>query len=103
MSITLMSITLSLTTEEEIELRRAAAAEGKDVMAYIRQRVFSTASNLPAEDDLSFLKKDGMIAVRDTQNRLLAQGIDYVYRRADGQVVRHLPDGTEEPLVVSVA
>lgn len=98
-----MSITLPLTTEEEIELRQAAAAEGKDVLTYIRQRVFSIASNLPAQDDLSFLKKDGMLAVRDAQNRLLAQGIDYVYRRADGKVVRHLPDGTEEPLATSGA
>ncbi len=94
-----MRITLKLTMEEENRLRRAAAAEGKDVDAYLRERVFATAPNLPSEDDLSFLQKDGMAAVRAARSGLLAQGIDYVYRRADGLVVRHLPDGTEEPLV----
>ena len=105
-----MNITLELTTEEETLLRQAAAAEGTDVDAYIRRRVFATgkgplfpdAPNLPTgEDDRAFLQKAGTAAVRDARNALLVQGIDYVYRRTDGQVVRHLPDGTEEPLEAS--
>jgi hypothetical protein len=96
-----MSITLHLTTEEETRLRQAAATAGTDVDAYIRQRIFATANNLALRDDLSFLRQVGTTAIRDAQNQLMAQGIDYVYRRADGMVVRHMPDGTEELLAPS--
>jgi hypothetical protein len=89
-----MSITLELTAEEETRLRDAAAAEGKDIATYIRQRVF-TAPNLPL-DDLAFLRDAGAAATQDARHSLLRRGIGYVYRRDDGAIVRHLPDASEE-------
>ena len=91
-----MSITLELTPEEETRLRTAAAAEGKDLATYIRQRVFSTALNVPSDDDLAFLRAEGTAAVRAAQQSLGQQWIACVYRRDDGRIVRRLPDGREE-------
>ena len=45
----------------------------------------------PATDDLAFLRAQAQTAVRTAQQRLLAQGIGYVFSK-DGNIVRRNPD-----------
>ena len=94
-----MSITLSLSPEEQACLERAAAAEGRDVVAYIRERVLPP----PPAADLAFLRGEARAAVAAAQRDLMARGIGFVYRADDGSVVRRYADGTEEPVVVVAA
>jgi hypothetical protein len=99
-----MSITLELTKDEEARLRRAAVAAGKEINAYIRQQLFLPDTNTaqentsPIVDDLEFLQSAASATVQEAQLKLLAQGIDYIYRDSTGAIVRHFTDGTNQIL-----
>lgn len=87
-----MSLTIELTPAEESAIRAAAAREGIDVTAFVRERALQSLTKI---DDLAFVRADSLSAVHAAQQNLLDKGIGYVVARNDGTIVRRFADGSE--------